>query len=201
MLKLFWIFSPLTYKQVIYPTMPTLNPALVLELHAALCRTGLGGKLPYQSFAAFLRWGHDRATAGWASEKLDAVVRGVIHDIGIANEIQEITTTRTVSNIIDGPTDLAPLLSGLRVALNEIVHYFKAQATALREQHGGVTNHASIEDLMIKIGNCVDKTALKGLEEQMFAIHAEQLATANSNGVGYIETCIALIDEAVGISA
>jgi hypothetical protein len=136
-----------------------------------------------------------------APEKLDDVVRAIVHDIGIANEIQEITTTRTVSKITDGPTDLTPLLSGLRVALNEIVDYFKAQATALREQHGGVTNHASVNDLMIKIGNCVDKTALKGLEEQIFAIHAEQLATANSNGVGYIEACIALINEALGISA
>lgn len=93
------------------------------------------------------------------------------------------------------------MLSGLRVALNDIVDYFKAQATALREQHGGVTNHASVKDLMIKIGNCVDKTALKGLEEQIFAIHAEQLATANSTGVGYIEAFIALINEALGISA
>lgn len=81
-----------------------------------------------------------------------------------------------------------------------LVQYWNAQATAIREQHGGVTYHASINDLMIKIGNCVDKTALRCLEEQVFAIHAEQLATANSNGVGYIEACIALIDEALAIS-
>jgi hypothetical protein len=48
---------------------------------------------------------------------------------------------------------------------------------------------------MIKIGNCVDKTALKALEEQVFAIHAEQLATANSNGVKAIEKCIGLIKQ------
>ncbi len=180
--------------------MPKLNPKLVLELHAALCRTGLGGKLPYKSFVLFLRWGHDRAAAGWGTERLDTVVQAIIHDIGIANEIQNITTTRTVSKLADGTSDLTPFLSGLRVALNEIIEYFQAQKIALREQHGGVTKHASIEDLMIKIGNCVDKTALKALEEQVFAIHAEQLATANGNGVTYIEKCIVLIDQALSIA-
>jgi hypothetical protein len=180
--------------------MPKITPQLVLELHAALCRTGLGGKLPYKSFVAFLRWGHDRATAGWAPKRMNDVVKAIVHDIEIANEIQEIATTRTVSKLANETADLTPLLSGLRVALNEIVEYFKAQATALREQHGGVDKHGSIEDLMIKIGNCVDKTALKALEEQVFAIHAEQLATANSNGVKYIEECIGLIDQALALA-
>jgi hypothetical protein len=57
-----------------------------------------------------------------------------------------------------------------------------------------VAKHASIKDLIIKIGNCVDKTALKSLEEQVFAIYAEQLATTNNNGVEYLEKYIGLID-------
>jgi hypothetical protein len=54
-----------------------LNPKLVLELHAALRRTGLGGKLPYQSFVAFLHWRQDRAAAGWDPQRLDTVVAGM----------------------------------------------------------------------------------------------------------------------------
>ena len=53
---------------------------------------------------------------------------------------------------------------------------------------------------MNKIGDCVDKTALKSLMEQIFAIHAEQLATGNGNGIGYLAECIALIDQALDIS-
>jgi len=177
--------------------MPSLDTALILELHAALRRTGLGGKLPYQSLVAFIRLGHDRAAAGWASERLNEVVRGIIHDIEIFNDINNIATNRTVSKLTDGPVDSTAFLLGLKVALEEIVIYFNAQAKALREQHGGVIRHVSIEELMIKIGNCVDKTALKVLHEQVFAIHAEQLATANSNGVRYIEECISLIDQAL----
>lgn len=131
---------------------------------------------------------------------MDAVVKGIIHDIEIANEIANITTDRTTSKLEDGLADLTPLLSGLSVALKEIVEYFKAQTKALREQHGGVTKHLSIDELMSKIRNCVDRTALKALEEQVFAIHAEQLATANSNGTTYIENCISLIDQALALT-
>ena len=47
---------------------------------------------------------------------------------------------------------------------------------------------------MIKIGYCVDKTALVKLEEQVFAIHAEQLATADGNGANYVGEVIETID-------
>jgi hypothetical protein len=36
---------------------------------------------------------------GWDPQRLDTLVAGIIHDIGIANEVKEITTTRTVSSI------------------------------------------------------------------------------------------------------
>ncbi|KAF4624396.1 hypothetical protein G7Y89_g13775 [Cudoniella acicularis] len=190
-----------TAVKAINPTMPTLDTALVIDLHAALRRTGLGGRLPYQSFVSFLRWGQDRAAAGWAPDKLDSVVKGIIHDIEISNEVQSITTTRTASKLMDGPTNLVPVLSGIRLCLDEIVKYFDAQAKELREQHGGINNHASIDDVMIKIGNCVDRTTLKVLMEEVFAIHAEQLATANSNGVKYVRKIMDLIDKALAISS
>ena len=131
---------------------------------------------------------------------IDTAVTAILHDIEIASEVQEITTTRTLSKIDKDPADLTPLISGLRVTVMEIVEYFKAQTTELREQHGGVHRHESIEELMIKIGNVVDKTALKALEEQVFAIHAKQLASTNSNGICYIEKCIVLIDQALAIT-
>lgn len=73
-----------------------------------------------------------------------------------------------------------------------------ARATELREQHGGVQRHHSIEDLMVKIGNRVDKTALMDLAEQVFAIHAEQLATRDGEGADYIGELVQCIDVALG---
>ncbi|KAH8820812.1 hypothetical protein F5884DRAFT_61533 [Xylogone sp. PMI_703] len=83
--------------------------------------TGLGGKLPYKSFVAFIRWGHERAVPCWEPERLDDVVEAIIHDIEIANEVKDITTSRTVSKLSNEAPDMAPLLLCLRVALKEIV--------------------------------------------------------------------------------
>jgi hypothetical protein len=41
--------------------MSVLNTKLVLDLHAALRRTGVGNKLPDKSLAAFFTLAHDRA--------------------------------------------------------------------------------------------------------------------------------------------
>jgi hypothetical protein len=103
------------------------------------------------------------------------------HDIKIINTLD---SCRTASKEDDNEKSLVQLLSVLRPALREIVSFFKDQATTLREQHGGITTHDSITDIMNKIRDCVDKTALKSLMEQIFAIHAEQLATGNGNGIG-----------------
>jgi hypothetical protein len=93
--------------------------------------------------------------------------------IKIVNKTRYIPSVSTVSEELDKPQDLVPLISSLRQALCEIKDFLSAQATELQEQHGGVQGHLSIEDLMVKIGNCVDKIALMALEEQVFAIHAE----------------------------
>lgn len=53
---------------------------------------------------------------------------------------------------------------------------------------------------MTKIGNCVDKTALKMLVQQVLAIHAAQFTMANSGGITYAEKMVALIDEALAVS-
>ena len=173
-----------------------------MDLHAALRRSGIGGDLPYENLALFLRMSHDRAPTKKkkraSAQEIDALVKAVVHDIQIMNEVD---TYRTASEIPDDQKSLVPLLSGLRVALGEIASFLTDQATALREQHGGIATHDSIKDIMNKIGDCVDKTALKSLMEQIFAIHAEQLAIGNGNGVGYIKECMALIDQALDISA
>lgn len=176
------------------------SPLLIVELHAALRRKNIGGKLPYGSLVAFLRWGHDRAVVGWAPERIDSVVETILHDIEISEEIQKIVSTKTASKMTDGPVDFRPFVSGMRVVLIELKEYLKAQAKAMRDQHGGVMKHDSIDNIMVKVGNCIDKTSLKLLEEQVFAIHAEQMATSNAGGIDYVEKCIKLIDEALAVS-
>jgi hypothetical protein len=177
-----------------------LEPTLIVELHASLRRTNLGDTLPYRDLVAFLTFGHKRAAAGWAQDRLDDVVKSTVHDIDILNEFQPLTTSKTLSKLVDGKADLTTFLSGLRVLVGELIQYMKAQHQAIREQHGPIGTHESIEDLMMKIGNCVDKTALQMLVKQVLAIHAAQLTTENAGGITYAEKMAALIDEALAVS-
>lgn len=69
------------------------------------------------------------------------------------------------------------------------------QCVELREQHGGMQMHASIEDLMTKHGNVVDKTAFKILSEQLHIIHAEQVAQMNKGAADHLGKLIKVFDE------
>lgn len=183
--------------QLSYPNICPLDADLIVNLHAAVHIGEMGDDLPYQSLALFLEWAHDRASAGWEMDRLEQVVRQILHDIKIVNKTRCIPSVSTVSEEPD-EQDLVPFITSLRQALCEVKDFLLAQAKELREQHGGVQKHLSIEDLMVKIGNCVDKTALMALEEQVFAIHAEQLATGNGRGADYVDELVRFIDAALG---
>ncbi|KAF2799650.1 hypothetical protein K505DRAFT_230468 [Melanomma pulvis-pyrius CBS 109.77] len=184
--------------KVSYPNICSLDADLIVKLHAAIRKVDIGHDLPYQSLTLFLELAHDRSTARWEVERLELVVLKILHDIKIVNKIPFVYPVSTVSEEQDKSQALVPFITSVRQALCEIKDFLSAQATALRDQHGGVQRHLSIEDLMVKIGNCVDKTALMALEEQVFAIHAEQLATGNSQGAGYISELVGFIDAALG---
>lgn len=181
-----------------YPNMCSLDVDLIINLHAALRKDDLGNQLPYQSLAPFLELAHDHASASWEPDMLEQVLRQILHDIRIFNKTPYVPLFSTVSEQTDNPQALELFVSSVRRALLEIKDFLLAQATELREQHGGIQRHISIKDLMVKIGNCVDKAALMALEEQVFAIHAEQLATGNGWGVDYIDELIQWIDVALG---
>lgn len=131
-------------------------------------------------------------------DKLEQVVRQILHDMKIANKTRYIPLVSTVSEGPDECQALILFVTSLRQALCEIKDFLVAQATQLREQHGGVQKHLSIKDLMVKIGNCIDRTALMTLEEQVFAMHAEQLVTGNGSGADYIDELVRSIDTALG---
>ncbi|EAT82057.2 hypothetical protein SNOG_10663 [Parastagonospora nodorum SN15] len=184
--------------KIMYPSLRPLDPDLVMSLHTALRNSGKAMKLPYGSLGLFLEFGHDRAKAGWAMEILEPVVVQILHDIELFNRVHTGPSLWTPSNVTAASANLTPFVSSLRSALSEIKDFLLAQAVGLREQHGGVQQHQSLDDLMAKIGNCVDKEALMALHEQFFAIHGEQLATANSKGADYINELIDFIDMALG---
>jgi hypothetical protein len=82
--------------------------------------------------------------------------------------------------------------------LVEIQDVLNAQAAELREQHGGIQSHRSLTELVAKTGNAVDKATVMALEEQVFALHAEQLATGDCRGAQYVGKLVSVSNAALG---
>lgn len=194
-MKICWLTLP----KAAYPVICTLNAKLILIVHTIMRTNDLGASLPYGSIALFLELVHDRAQAGWEIETLTQVVRQILHDIELCNKYHATSCQWTASDEEeDTASALVGLISVLRELLRELQEYLSAGAKAVQEQHGGVQRHRSIDQLMQEIGAVVDKTALMTLEEQVFAIHAEQKATVLVRGAEYAGKGIKLIDAALG---
>jgi hypothetical protein len=186
-----------------YPNICPLDTDLILGLHDAMRKDRSRGDLPYQNLALFLKLSHDRAGPAWKEEilfrkdTLIHVTRQVLKTIKIVNETRYVPPVQTASRENTEQEDPLPFLSGVRQTLVEIKDFLEQQAVEMREQHGGIQDHSLWEDLMTKIGNCADRTALVALQEQGFAIHAEQLATSNCQGAGYIHELLDAINSFV----
>jgi len=186
-----------------YPNICPLDTDLILGLHDAMRKDGSGGDLPYQNLALFLKLSHDRAGPAWKEEilfrkdTLIQVTRQVLKTIKDVNETRYVPPVQASSRETTEREDSLPFLSALRQNLVEIKDFLEQQAVEMREQHGGIQDHSSWEDLMTKISNCVDRTALVSLQEQGFAIHAEQLATSNCHSAEFIRELVDCIDSFV----
>ncbi|KAK0125599.1 hypothetical protein ONS96_009434 [Cadophora gregata f. sp. sojae] len=180
-----------------YPHLTMFDKDQVMDLQRALRRTKTGGLLQYQDFARFLDLCRVRALPGMTNDGLDALVTEVLRDLKIINRVD---TCRTASEVFHEEKSMIQFISGLKESLEGIASLLEGQATALREQHGGIDTHISITDIMNKVGNVIDQTALKSLMEQVFAIHGEQMAMSNSVGAKALRECIGLLDQALSIS-
>lgn len=74
----------------------------------------------------------------------------------------------------DTPTALDLVLTAVTNEISAIKNSVSTVATKMSQQHGGLQNHASFEDIFNKIGNCADRTANVFYNQQVYAIHSEQ---------------------------
>jgi hypothetical protein len=96
--------------------MPIFDPALILDLHAALRRAGIGNNLHYKDLVIFLHSGQKLVTGGLAPEKLEAA-RDILEEIEFYGNTSGLMANRTVQ----GPADLTTFLLALKVSLKEIL--------------------------------------------------------------------------------
>jgi hypothetical protein len=174
-----------------YPTLCPLDVNLVLALHDCLRKNDIGENLPYASLAVFLEFTHDRANTKMGSHMMTEVVRGVLRDIALANTLLS-PPRRTPSGDNDQEANWKMLVSAARATL-QTTQYYLTRAADIREQHGGITAHDSIDALMRKVGNTVDKTVLMALVERVAAINAQQSHTPLMVGAEQIEELCELL--------
>ncbi|RYP31298.1 hypothetical protein DL767_005811 [Monosporascus sp. MG133] len=84
--------------------------------------------------------------------------------------------------------DFRTVLSCVRQCIKSIDDYMDKSITAIAEQHGGITRHGSLKELMTKLGNAVGTFAIQGLLEQVSALYAMLLASKTRELSGFVNT-------------
>jgi hypothetical protein len=114
------------------------------------------------------------------------IVRGALQDIALMNRYQP-AARQILPSDDNRAAALTGMISSTRAMLQVIQSYQTRAAAKIREQHGGITVHDSIDGLMRKIGNTVDRTSFMVLIEQVFAINAQQACTALTVSAEWLE--------------
>jgi hypothetical protein len=114
------------------------------------------------------------------------IVRGVLQDIALMNRYQP-AARQILPSDDNRAAALTGMISSTRAMLQAIQSYQTRAAAEIREQNGGITAHDSIDGLMRKIGNTVDRTALIVLIKQIFAINSQQACTPLTVSAGWLE--------------
>lgn len=167
-----------------------------MELHKGLCTAKLGDSLPYQNLSLFLDLAHDRTARGCDSTMLEQIIRQILADIKIMNRNQVTCPNPMASNTAaESQGNITGCVIAVRQELHSIKNFLEAQETSLREEHGGVLLYPSISELMVNISGCGDLTTMAVYEEQVLAMHVEQLVAGNARGASYIGDVIGYMDK------
>lgn len=162
-----------------------------------MCDPNFAGRLPYRSLGLFLELLHDRARGGWNEHPLPDIIEQLLRVIKMVNKYEYLPTVTAKKDIPMPPQDFRPLVVAIRTAFTEVAKYLREHATAVRDQHGAIREEGSMEEIMQNVGACVDVISLKILAEQVFAIHAEQIAGGNEKGSEMIGNILQIIDVAL----
>jgi len=171
--------------QATYPNIGHLDVVLMVKLRKGLVKADLGHRLPYQSLAFFMGLGHARVENDYTADQIRVKLIDSLDIIEMESKATYITPSAPLSEEggEGGSVDEGILITTLRQVLVDIRNLSRDTGVALCEQHEGTTTHASLEDLMIKIANCVDKSSLEIYEAQVLALQAEQMAVSNTHKV------------------
>lgn len=166
------------YHQIAAPAMPDLAIDLVQAVHHILKEGDHGRRLPYKELALFLSICNDNIP----SLGIGQIV--VEHEVKRASRTVHLhdihTTGRATSNVGSKTQENYRLvLECTKDTIDQLAKFMRDSSRQVAEQHGGILKHASIRELMDKVGGAVDVVHLKSLVEQVARLHAVQYTAAN----------------------
>ena len=159
--------------------MPDLNPKVIVLAHEALCSedqdSGVkrGNKLRYGALGLFLEHFHDMVgPEDKDAAKISAAIQLGFKAVEISNRYRNSYMPPALLNDkAQLPGNMAQLLvqitSSTIKSLEGMEKDIQNIATAVAEQHGGTLKHASLQDLMMKLGSAVDVAAVQAYHEQL----------------------------------
>ena len=175
--------------------LPMICPSLVVELRSSLKRTNLFQQLQYADLVKFVVIAHDKdARTGLPTEYMDTVVKETLEELRRAAFLRDIATPTTASKIgLATSPDIQTFLLAMVNQLKAMINFLEREKNYLSEQHGGLT-HQTMDEIMFRIGNIVDRTALMMAVEELAAVHAHQLTNTYSCGVNELRMCLSLLE-------
>ncbi|KAK4560930.1 hypothetical protein LTR86_004885 [Recurvomyces mirabilis] len=178
------------------PSMPELDPAVVMTVHSSIRRKDWSGRLAYSDLAVFLEMAHTRKwEVGFTEAVVDKKVDALLSDVAIVNKHK---TGWTPSNSGDLTKENYRLvLIMIKNAIDKMVVYMKESAKAVAEQHGGVLPQDGTKGLINKFANSIDLASQSSNAEQLGALHAYGYTMANNKATEEWEKLAKLVTKLV----
>jgi len=159
----------------VHSGLKRIDGNFIQRVHRVLIRKKWGIQLPYEGFAFFVEvLLQFPPAAADDMNTLTAHVKAALKLVNVHNAHISWTTSNAVGTRTD-PT--AAVIPAVLDVIRQVNRDIDESGRALVAQHGAVLQHASIDDLMNKLGKAVDVATVQCLHEQLGAIHAAQFVS------------------------
>lgn len=198
-----------------------MNPDVMLikMIHAQLCKPGrkstddqpLGNRLTISGFGFFMELmhkemrGQDNNGAGeYSAPTVDFEINEALDNTEIYMHHSRGSWTPSDFVPHDGGKvnveDLFQVLTSMRDVLRKVIRFSEASMEDVAKQHGGMLKSTSLKDLMIKVGDSVDRSSLQVQFEQVCALHAAAYAQNKVNSAKTLRDLVMYVERVLLIT-
>jgi hypothetical protein len=183
--------------------MPDLSASVVRAAHRALMSDEvMRHRLPYADLGFFFT----TCTILFPSSFEEMDDQTLVHHVEKVLSVVEghgiYKTCPTASNVPVEPLsekNFRLTISAIKDIVDQLIIFDKNYSQQVAEQHGGVTRHAGMNDIINKIANAIDVVTQQANFEQIANIHAVQFAFGSSQIAGKLSELSALLVKVLNV--